>query len=90
MDKKALIKKYIEKWEKRCYASGIPDQAPFELEKKGLVPSYRIICISLMKNENNLEALGIKRSKSFIYSEIKRNEIENRKENKKGKQLKLF
>lgn len=87
MDAKSKIKEYVRKWESKGYPEGIPDEAPFCLEKKGVVPSYRMICIALMKNHNNLESLGIPRKKSRIYHEIKREEIYNR--NIKGKQLRL-
>ena len=82
------IREYIEKWESRCYKNGIPDEAPTQLESRLLVPSYRIICIALMRNHNNLELLGIPRPKCKIYSDIKRNEIYNRVQ--KNKQLNLF
>ena len=88
MGAKTKIKKYIETWEQKGYSNGIPDEAPFELEKRGLVPSYRLICIALMKNPNNLEILGFQREKCKIYQEIKREEIYNR--NTPNKQLKLF
>jgi len=58
------------------------------LEKRGLVPSYKLICIALMRNHNNLEILGFSREKCKIYQEIKRQEIYNRKTN--NKQLNLF
>ena len=64
------------------------DEAPIQLESRLLVPSYRIICITLMRNHNNLELLGISRPKCKIYSDIKRNEIYNREN--KNKQLNLF
>jgi len=41
-----------------------------------------------MKNENNLETLGISRDKCRTYSDIKREEIYKR--NTKNKQLDLF
>lgn len=63
MGVKSNIKKYIESWESKGYGDGIPDEAPFQLERRGLVPSYRMICIALMKNPNNLEILGFKRVK---------------------------
>lgn len=87
MGTKSKIKKYINDWENKGYRNGIPDEAPFELEKLNIVPSYRKICIALMKNENNLESLGFSRNKSLAYSELKRIEIENRKT--KNLQLKL-
>tara|TARA_R110000765_G_scaffold303848_1_gene397833 strand:+ start:626 stop:895 length:270 start_codon:yes stop_codon:yes gene_type:complete len=88
MGVKSKIKEYVEKWENKGYEKGIPDEAPFELEKRGLVPSYRLICIALMKNPNNLEILGFSRTKCSLYSDIKRREIYNRP--KKSKQLDLF
>lgn len=88
MGVKEKIEMYIEKWTKRGYEDGIPDEAPYELEKTGLVPSYRLICIALMKNQHNLELLGYSKNKSKVYSEIKRREIYNRKQ--KVKQLDLF
>jgi predicted phosphoadenosine phosphosulfate sulfurtransferase len=79
MGAKSKIKKYIYDWEKKGYINGIPDEAPSELEKRGLVPSYRMICIAIIKNP---------RQKCNIYQEIKREEIYNRPT--KNKQLKLF
>ncbi len=88
MGTKENIRNYIKNWEKRGYEDGIPDEAPIELERRNLVPSYRMICIALMRNPNNLEMLGINRVKCNIYQEIKREEIYNRKT--PNKQLKLF
>jgi predicted phosphoadenosine phosphosulfate sulfurtransferase len=88
MGAKSKIKKYIYDWEKKGYINGIPDEAPSELEKRGLVPSYRMICIAIIKNPHNLESLGFQRQKCNIYQEIKREEIYNRPT--KNKQLKLF
>jgi predicted phosphoadenosine phosphosulfate sulfurtransferase len=88
MGTRKIIELYIKKWEKRCYTEGIPDEAPFELENHGIVPSYRLICIALMKNPNNLEKLGIARTKCSLYNDIKRIEIYNREN--KNKQLNLF
>lgn len=88
MGTKIKIREYISKWEQRGYERGIPDEAPFELERMGVVPSYRMICIALMKNPNNLETLGFQREKCKIYQEIKREEIYNRMV--VGQQLKLF
>jgi len=86
MGKKAQIKSYIKIWEKRGYPNGIPDEVPYELESLNSVPSYKKICIALMKNENNLEVLGFSRKKTITYSELKRIEIEQRGTTK---QLKL-
>jgi len=88
MGAKSNIKKYIIDWERKGYPDGIPDEAPSELERRGLVPSYRMICIAIMKNPNNLESLGFARPKCKIYQEIKREEIYNRETI--NKQFKLF
>ena len=88
MGAKEKIQQYIESWESKGYKNGIPDEAPTELERRNLAPSYRLICIALMKNHNNLEILGFQREKCRIYQEIKREEIYNREY--EGKQLKLF
>lgn len=87
MGTKSKIKKYIKQWEQKGYPNGIPDEVPIQLEKLDSVPSYRKICIALMKNENNLEILGYSRKKTLVYSELKRIEIEQRFI--KNKQLKL-
>lgn len=88
MGTRKKVREYINKWEQRDYINGIPDEAPVELERMGVVPSYRMICIALMKNPNNLESLGFQREKCRIYQEIKREEIYSR--NFEGKQYKLF
>lgn len=85
MEKK--IFEYIEKWKKRGYSKGIPDEVPYELEKRNLAPSYKAICVAIMKNDFQLEYLGFQREKCLLYSEIKRIEIESRQ---KEKQLRLF
>ena len=88
MGTRKKVREYINKWEQRDYTNGIPDEAPVELERMGVVPSYRMICIALMRNPNNLESLGFQREKCRIYQEIKREEIYSR--NFEGKQYKLF
>ena len=88
MGVKEKIKQYVEDWEKKDYKDGIPDEAPTQLEKRNLAPSYRLICLALMRNPYNLEMLGFQREKCKIYQEIKREEIYNRKT--KNKQLKIF
>jgi predicted phosphoadenosine phosphosulfate sulfurtransferase len=88
MGAKEKVSGYIRKWESRGYPNGIPDEAPIELERSGVVPSYKLICIALMKNPNNLEILGVQREKCKVYQEIKRHEIYHRPT--KYKQLKLW
>ena len=74
-------------WEQRCYFDGIPDEAPIELERNNLVPSYRKICRAIIKNDLSLISLGFTKSKSKVYSDLKRIEISQRQV--KYKQLTL-
>lgn len=83
--KKAIIE-YISRWEARCYSEGIPDEAPLELERRNLVPSYRRIAIAILKNDVSLKSLGLTATKSKYYDFYKRIEIEKRLNTK---QLKL-
>lgn len=70
-------------WESRCYHKGIPDEAPIQIIEK--VPSYKKICLSILKND--YKDLGYYPKKSKYYSILKRMEIDQRIY--KGKQLKL-
>lgn len=84
---KEKIQSYIKTWENRCYKEGIPDQAPKRLEQLNKVPSYRKICIAILKNDNSLESLGFNKVKSKVYHDLKKIELQQR--NKIQKQLKL-
>jgi predicted phosphoadenosine phosphosulfate sulfurtransferase len=53
------------------------------------VPSYKMICIALLKNDLQLTSLGYKAKQSKFYSILKRIEISARHTDK-PKQLKLF
>lgn len=75
---KNKIKRYITKWESKCYKNGIPDSAPLLLEENGRVPSYRLICKAILKNDKNLELLGYQRSPCCLYTTIKQQELVNK------------
>jgi predicted phosphoadenosine phosphosulfate sulfurtransferase len=81
------IRRYIDSWKQKGYNESIPDEVPIGLERRNLAPSYRAICIAIMKNDYQLEYLGFNRKPCKAYQEIKRQEIELRTSNK---QLKLF
>lgn len=68
---KEKIVKYIKTWESRCYSDGIPDEAPQELEVRNKVPSYRRICMAIMKNDIQLKTLGNEAQTSVYYSDLK-------------------
>lgn len=88
MGTKEKIGEYVRQWEGRGYEAGIPDEAPAELERNGLVPSYRRICIAILKNDHPLKTLGFTPTKSKYYGILKRIEIDARPK-KYGKQLKI-
>lgn len=69
------LRQYIKLWEGRGYEDEIPDEAPACLEGNGLVPSYRRICIAIMKNDTHLETLGMSRPGCRLYNELKRAEL---------------
>lgn len=83
---KDKILDYIRTWERRCYSNGIPDHAPHEIEIKNSVPSYRKICLAILKNDHSLKSLGYAEKKSVYYDYYKKIEINKRN---KFKQLKL-
>lgn len=80
------INKYIDQWEKNCYFDGIPDEAPYELEKRNLVPSYKKIAMCILNNDNTLKGLGFSGKHSIYYDFYKKIELESKS---KVKQLKL-
>lgn len=87
---RARIRQWVRKWESRGYADGIPDEAHIHLEAAGRVPSYRLICIALMKNDVALETLGYSRPMCSAYMEIKRIELTLRGKITQSPQMDLF
>jgi predicted phosphoadenosine phosphosulfate sulfurtransferase len=86
---KQKIQKYIKSWESRCYNNGIPDEAPIRLEQLNKVPSYKQICMAIMKNDNNLKSLGFSQTKCNSYHTLKKQELIERGKLIKSNQLKL-
>lgn len=80
------IENYIQQWKIKGYYSDIPDEANKRLEQLNKVPSYRKICIAILKNDYPLKTLGYTPIKSKYYHAYKKIEIEARIKNK---QLKL-
>jgi predicted phosphoadenosine phosphosulfate sulfurtransferase len=73
------IDKYVATWKARGYPDDIPDEVPHELAKLRKAPSYKAICVALLKNDHALIALGFSPRKSVYYMLLKRLEIEKRK-----------
>lgn len=72
------IHQYISKWENQGYALGLPDEAPSKLEQLNKVPSYRKICMAILKNDLTLSTLGYNRQKPDSYGFFKRIELAER------------
>lgn len=72
---KPRIMEWVETWEQRGYPYGIPDAADPTLERLGKVPSYRRICLAILKNDITLQSLGFSKPNCDAYNEIKRVEI---------------
>lgn len=70
---------WLETWKGRDYHEGIPDEAPDSLESLNKVPSYRMICKAILKNDRNLETLGFTQQPCEAYNAIKKIEIAQRK-----------
>ncbi len=58
---------YLKWFRERGYPDGIPDQAPYELETEGKVPSWRRICKALLRNDYWCRSLGFSPTKSAAY-----------------------
>lgn len=78
MKTRRRIREYLKSWKKKGYPNDIPDEVPSVLMNKNLAPSYKAICLALLRNDMNMEALGFSAPKSHWYSAIKRVEIEAR------------
>lgn len=73
------INSYVSTWKKRDYEDGIPDEVPVQLMDLCLAPSYKAIAIAILKNDHAMQSLGFSPEKSYWYNELKRVEIEQRK-----------
>jgi predicted phosphoadenosine phosphosulfate sulfurtransferase len=83
---------FTQWWEDRGYANGIPDEAPYILESKKLVPSWRRICKSLLRNDFWCKGLGFTQHKTAAYKkylELKKRKREEAKLLKTNKSLEL-
>lgn len=59
---------FIEWWKLRGYSDGIPDEAPYILESKKLVPSWRRVCKSLLRNDFWCKGLGFSQQRTAAYN----------------------
>jgi predicted phosphoadenosine phosphosulfate sulfurtransferase len=73
---------YIEWWKNRGYPNGIPDEGPYILESKKLIPSWRRICKSLLRNDFWMKGLGFTQHKTDAYKKYLELKKRQRNENK--------
>ena len=64
---KRRIKKYIKRWEREGYASGIPDEADYRLEAEKKVGTWRRVCKSLLRNDYWCKGMSFTQHKSEAY-----------------------
>jgi predicted phosphoadenosine phosphosulfate sulfurtransferase len=64
-----ILKRYIAKWKGMGYDDGIPDECPSILESLAIVPSYRMICKSILRNDWWCRGIGLTQPRSEVYGE---------------------
>lgn len=69
---KEKIPLWVKKWQAQGYASGIPDEADLQMEKKRDVPSWRRVCRCILSNDLTLKGLGFSQPKCGAYHMIKK------------------
>lgn len=69
-------------WQERGYPNGIPDEAPYILESKKLVPSWRRVCKSLLRNDFWCKGLGFTQHKTDAYKKYLELKKRQRQESK--------
>lgn len=63
----AKIDVFRKWWMDRGYPEGIPDEAPYELEAKRNVPSWRRVCKALLRNDYWCKGLSFTQHRSAAY-----------------------
>jgi len=64
---------YIEAWKRRGYSDDIPDEVPQRLMWLRKAPSYKAVCLAILKNSPG--DLNARLVVSAWYSELKRVEL---------------
>lgn len=75
---KRKITDYLDSWKDKGYTEDIPDEVPLRLAELNKAPSYKQVCIAILKNDIALKSLGQTPKKSVYYSILKKIEINNR------------
>jgi predicted phosphoadenosine phosphosulfate sulfurtransferase len=72
------IGKYLESWKSKGYSDGITEEAPPRLEELCKAPSYRAVCMAILRNDVACVSLGFSRPKTPEYMALKKVEINER------------
>lgn len=62
---------YIKTWMDRGYADDIPDEVPAELMALQVAPSYKAICLAVLRNDHAMTSLGFSVEGSELVSALK-------------------
>lgn len=76
---RAKILDYLTTWESRGYPQGIPEEVPDSLMREQLAPSYKAICLAILRNDVTLKSIGFEGRPSKWYGVLKRIELSARK-----------
>jgi predicted phosphoadenosine phosphosulfate sulfurtransferase len=68
---KQKIDNYIYSWNKKGYIE-IPDEGDKRLEDLNKIPSYKKICLAILKNDYSLKTLGLTQTKAEVYHDFKK------------------
>ena len=71
-----IIEDYIQEWKAKCYFEDIPDEVPKRLDDLDKAPSYKRICMAVLRNDYKL--IGYTSPKSKYYDLLKRIELKDR------------
>ena len=82
---RAKIDRYLRNWKSKGYSAGIPEEAPPRLEELCKAPSYRAVCMAILKNDVACLSLGFSRPKTPEYMALKKIEIDERIRRKQSK-----
>lgn len=83
------VEEYIEIWEGRGYPEGIPDEVPSCLERLNKAPSYKAVCLAILRNDHSMQCLGFSPKVCGSYKALKRIELERRNEEIQSKQERI-
>lgn len=70
------IEEYKRQWRRRGYPIDIPDVVPAGLMHSNLAPSYKAICLAILRNDHSMTTLGFAPKPSPWYMALKRMELE--------------